>query len=181
VPGHSTAQGRTFAQPLLARRPTVVLLGWLVRDAQLAPRADSAARPTPWLRRTRLARTLQLLRAPSVALPSLPATGVARVDPTTYAENLAAIVAVARANGGTPAVLAVPSVTPPLEHLRAMGTVDAPVLAPTLPRDAFFARDPVHLTVAGNDTLAEALTAPVGRLLAEGAARSRPPGPPRTP
>ena len=180
VPGHSTAQGRAYAPDLLARRPTVVLLGWLVRDAQLAPSPDSAARPTPWVRRTRIARTLQLLRASRGAVPT-PTTGVPRVDAATFAANLGALVAQARAQRASPALLAVPMVTPPVAHLRAMATVDAPVLAPSLPRDAFFARDPIHLTVAGNDTLAEALSGPVGRLLEEAVAPARAPTPTRTP
>ncbi len=72
-------------------------------------------------------------------------------------------------------------VEPPLAHLRAMATVDAPVLAPSLPRDAFFDHDPIHLTAQGNDTLAEALSGPVRRLLAEASAPGRPPAQPRTP
>jgi hypothetical protein len=169
VPGHSTEQGKRFAEGLLARRPTVAVMGWIVRDAQLAPRPDSAARPTPWIHRTHLSRLLRgSLRPPSVAAPR---AGVPRVDATAYAANLRELLQVARTQGTAPLLLAFPMVEPPEAHLQALRTLDPPVLAPTLPREAFFERDPVHLNASGHGQLAEALLAPVQAALQQAPSR----------
>jgi lysophospholipase L1-like esterase len=93
------------------------------------------------------------------------------VDASAYAENLRGLIHASRAHGTEPLLLAFPMVEPPAAHLEALRALEAPLLAPTLPREAFFAKDPVHLNATGHARLAEALAAPVREALSRAASR----------
>ncbi|MFZ5475456.1 MAG: SGNH/GDSL hydrolase family protein [Myxococcota bacterium] len=151
VPGYSTFQGLATIDHALTLRPEVVVLAYLVRDAEraIAPDHLRVAIPTPPFA---LARLLRKVRAPRHA-PT--AADVFRVPPERYGEHLDALVARVAATGARAVLLAFPMRTPPEEHLavlRARGALEVPLAG-----DAFFAEDPLHLTPAGNDTLARAV------------------------
>jgi lysophospholipase L1-like esterase len=156
VPGHSTVQGLATLDRALALRPRVVVLAYLVRDAERASAPDAErppSRPVPPLALLRAVRTLRGSRPP---LPG----NVWRVSPPEYVANLRTLVTRVRAAGAEAWVLAFPMRTPAAEHLAALqGLADVPIVAPTLPPDAFFAEDPIHLTPAGNVLVAEAVAA----------------------
>jgi len=155
-PGHSTRQGLTFASELLARKPTVALMGWIVRDAQLAPAPDSESRPSPWMTRTRMFRGIKgLLSAPS--RPGDIGEGVHRVGPEAYRANLTRLIAEAEGAGSKVVLHAFPEVTPSRAHQAILDQLGPPVVAPALPRAAFFENDPVHLNKLGHDALARIL------------------------
>jgi len=161
-PGHSTQQGLTFAAPLLDRKPTVALMGWIVRDAQLAPAPDIEARPSPWMVRTRMFRSLKGL----LSGPSRPAgEGVYRVGPEAYRANLAQLITHAEDAESKVVLHAFPEVTPSRSHRAILDQMGRPVVAPELPRAAFFENDPVHLNALGHDALARILEDELRRAL----------------
>jgi len=164
VPGHSTAQGLRELARILEAGPTVTILAYVVRDAQLAGRRDSAARPTPPLARTHLARLLQGLFSGDGG-PSAVGVGVPRVSPPEYRENLDRMVGAARGTGAEPLVLVFPMQRPAVAHVAALEGLDAPVLEPVLDASSFFPSDPIHLTAGGHEVLAGALREPVEALL----------------
>ncbi len=154
VPGHTTEQGLRFAPPLLDRGPTVALMGWIVRDSQRAAAPDRLARPTPFLARTRLFRALRgLIASPSRQVEG----GVYRVDPEHYRQNLEQLITRAEAAGAKVVLHAFPQLEPSPGHLAVLDQLERPLIAPRLPRGAFFERDPIHLNAAGNDALARIL------------------------
>ncbi len=165
VPGWSTLQARRALPRLAALGADRVILGFVVRDAQAAPRSDAQARPTPALLDTQIGRLFGLLRVSEGGGDETAREGgTTRVPVPEYAENLRALVA-----GLAPAevlLLAFPQPEPATEWVEAMGQV-RPALVPTLPRDAFFASDPIHLTIDGNrllaDWIAEQLTGTAAR------------------
>lgn len=153
-PGWSTHQALAVSERWLELGPTRVILGFIVRDAQPASRPDHLARPSSWLWRSQLGRGLQALLLRSAG-PARPSTGGPRVSPEHFEENLSGLVALA---GDTPVVLlAFPQIHPADEHIAAMARVGPPVVAPQLSRDLFFPSDPIHLTVAGHQALAQQL------------------------
>lgn len=187
VPGYSTHQALRSVGPVLAAEPALVIYAYLVRDAQLAPRPDDQAVPTPWLGRRHLVRLLSgLLRGgPATADAPHPgprstgaAAGVPRVSPRDYASNLRQLVERARTLGSDALVVAFPMQESPLDHVLALEQVDAPRETPRLPSSAFFVSDPLHLTADGHRLLAQALEAPVRARLSGAEAPGAPsPGP----
>ncbi len=156
VPGYSSEQGLRQLDGLLAMGPDVVVLGWLVRDAQRAARADADASPRPWLQGTRLFRGLTGLLARPTPSSEVwdPAVGVARVDPERFRRNLLTAGRKVEAAGATPLVLAFPMRRPPVAHLAALDGLPWTVLRPELPAHAYFDDDPIHLDAAGHELLA---------------------------
>jgi hypothetical protein len=151
-PGWSTHQGIAVAQRWLDLGPSRVVLAYIVRDAQPASRPDHEATPAPWPIRTQIGRSLQALLLSSAG-PGRRSTGMARVPPDRYAENLRRLAGMA--GEAQVVLLAFPQVEPAEDHIAAMGTVGVPVLAPRLPTDAFYPSDPIHLTAEGHGILAE--------------------------
>lgn len=153
VPGWSTHQAVAGAARWLDLGPSRVVLAYIVRDAQLAPRPDVQARPTPWLLRTQLSRLVRGARgpAPTRAGPS-PTGGVPRVSVADYEANLRTLVD--RIGDAELTLLAFPQREPATAWVDAMGRV-GPVLAPQLPEEAFFQEDPIHLTPEGHQRLAD--------------------------
>ncbi len=171
VPGHTTHQGLTYAPPLLARGPDLVILSWLVRDAQLGQREDRAARPTPFPHNLRLTQALRKLRKRRA-----PAAGtVPRVSAEDYLGNLQSLSALATESGARVMVLAFPMVTPPEHHVNVLQQLPDPPVAPVLERGDYFAHDDVHLTASGNDKLAGLLAGPVAGIMES--TRTAPPDP----
>lgn len=156
VPGYSTAQGLARLDAALALRPSHVLLAYLVRDADPAPRPDAArpGRAPPELYLLRAVR-----RAGGPRAPAAPQGATVRVPPAQYLANLRALVERVRAAGATVEVLAFPMLRPPAAHLAALEVLaqEVPVLRPSLPADSFFPEDPIHLTPEGHLRLAQAL------------------------
>lgn len=164
VPGYTTVQGLATLDTVLSARPRIVILGYLVRDAERAarrdlPGSDRAGASTPDLQ---LLRALRILR-PAPA-PGAPTTD--RVPPADYRANLATLMQRVRDAGASPVLLAFPMKAPPAAHRAVLAAAhraeSTPLIDPVLPDEAFFAEDPLHLTPAGNDALAavvaEALT-----------------------
>ncbi len=167
IPGHSSHQGRRFARDLIARSPNVVILGWGVRDVQLAPLPDRDARPARFPRTTRLYRTLRKLFPVGAA-----AHRVHRVSPADYAANVQAVAQAAELTGSRVLLLDFPTQSPSVEHRRALQGVSKELglmlISPSLTTDAFFENDPIHLNPSGNKQLAELLEVPVRAALTRG-------------
>ena len=150
VPGYSTFQGRKTIAHALESAPSTVILAYLVRDAEAATIEDAMRPWTP---------DLWILRAlrPARTEGSPPSGATVRVPAADYVQNIRYLIEQIENSGADARVLAFPMVVPPadhLTHLSAASDLSGRLLIPTLPRDAFFARDPVHLTVEGNQTLA---------------------------
>lgn len=161
VPGYSTVQGLATLDAALSLRPRLVLLAYLVRDAELGQGPDrlrivGAAPPDFAL--------LRLMRELRGARPTPPGT-TPRVPPDEYAANLRELVRRIRQTGAEARIVAFPMRTPPVAHLGALQALadDVPIIAPTLPEEAFFVEDPIHLTPAGNAALAAQVAAALSR------------------
>lgn len=153
-PGWSTHQAVLGVSRYADLHPEGVILAFGVRDATPARRPDHEARPTPWLQRTHLFRLTRSGGAPGSA--PTPQGDTFRVPPEIYAANLHRLVA-----DLAPArvvLLAFPQrepATPWVDALRGVAAaVGIPAWTPTLPDDAFFPTDPMHLTPRGHDLLA---------------------------
>ncbi len=154
-PGWSTHQALAVAQRWLELGPSRVVMGFIVRDAQPAPRPDHLARPRPWIWRTQLVRgAFALLQRGGAGQP---AVGDPRVPPDRYETNLRALVELA--GDAEVLLLAFPQREPSAAWIEALGRVGPPVLAPQLEARHFFPSDPIHLTPAGHAALASALEA----------------------
>jgi lysophospholipase L1-like esterase len=79
-----------------------------------------------------------------------------RVPPEAYRSNLETLVARVRGSGAEAWLLAFPMREPPAAHLAVLREMSTKVrvIEPSLPADAFFAEDPIHLTPDGNRELA---------------------------
>lgn len=156
VPGYSVVQGRRVLPGLLERvQPEVVIFGYLVRDAELAPAPDESRRPGTRLQILRAMRSLRPQRSPPVS------TGVPRVSTERYQALLGEMLELARDAGAMPVLLAFPMRSQPERYLRVLESLaqeqDTPLLRPNLPAQAFFEADPIHLNPAGNQLLARAI------------------------
>jgi len=135
-----------------------VILAYGVRDSWPANRTDAEARPTHPLLRSQLGRLLRSLApdggsaSPTGRRPS--DAGTSRVPPSTFAENTRRLVE--RAGDAEVHLLWFPQQEARLPWRRALESV-GPVIAPTLDAEDYFADDPVHLTPAGHERLAEAV------------------------
>jgi hypothetical protein len=152
-PGWSTHQAAAAAGRWLELGPSRVILGYLVRDAQLAPQPDHLARPTPWIHRTRIARGLIALRPRRGGAPS--GGTQPRVPVERYVQNLELLVE--RARPAEVWLLAFPQREPSLPYRAALEARSEPLIAPVMPHQAFFERDPIHLTPEGHRLLARAV------------------------
>ena len=83
------------------------------------------------------------------------------MPPEQYRANLEALIAQVEDAGAQALVLAFPMQERPAAHLAALEGL--PVLAPELPAEAYFPRDPIHLTAEGNAQLARLLAAALQR------------------
>lgn len=151
VPGYSSYQGLATLDRVLALKPDVVVLAYMIRDADPAPVPDSEqADPGP-------AHPLQLQRALVALLPTpapAPPSGTTqRVPPAAYAQNVDALVRRVVASGAEAVLLSFPVQEARSAHQAALEERGA--LSPQLPASAFFGPDPIHLNVDGNRLLAE--------------------------
>lgn len=149
TPGYSTHQGLAELDRALQAGAERVILAYLVRDADPAPMPDSARVPVPSTGALKLPQALRSLRPKG---PVTPTGDAQRVPPAQFHDNLVALQERVRDAGAEPVLLAFPMVEPATEHVAVLDALGA--LAPTLPRDAFFAEDPIHLTPQGNAALA---------------------------
>ncbi len=173
VPGWSTEQARRGLAEWLALGPERVVLAYIVRDAWPAARVDAQARPTPVWMRTNLARLLQggmsegstSSSGASVSRPDPSDWPTTRVPPARYGENLDAIEALVAEHAPGAEVLRLAFPQPePLPEWESVLASGGPTAVVRLPREAFFAHDPVHLTAAGHQQLAQALAEGQGGL-----------------
>ena len=153
IPGQSTHQGMKVALELLEEKPDGLVLGWIVRDAQRAARADKEAKAPSGLRNTRLFRLVRGKLSNS-SIPVLE-TSPHRVDPEDYSQNLRVILDKAKANEVPVILLAFPSQDPSPGHLSVLRELGAFLVEPRLPVSAFFPEDPVHLNSTGHQQLAD--------------------------
>ncbi|MCP4807193.1 MAG: hypothetical protein GY913_26270 [Proteobacteria bacterium] len=152
VPGYSTFQGLAKLDAALATEPEIVVLGFLVRDAQLAVMADSA-RPSVGAGDPPLRLMALMARARPAGEP--PPGTVPRVPADEYRQNLEILVQWVRSSGAEPVLLAFPMQEPAEAHLAVLRSLtDVRLLAPSLPASSFFPNDPIHLTAEGNAQLA---------------------------
>lgn len=164
VPGHSTHQGRSVAMELLDLNPRLLVLGWLVRDAQRSSQADKMARAPRGLRNTRVVRWLSRSRT---AQRGQTAGGERRVSPEDFGANLQAVIDAAKERGIPVLLLQFPMQQVEPDYQRALQNLGVPVVAPKLAEDAFFPTDPIHLTAGGHRQLAEALAPSVLEALSD--------------
>lgn len=151
VPGYSTHQGLASLDRVLALKPDVVVLAYMIRDADPAPMPDAEqVDPGP-------ERTLQLQRALMALLPSpppAPPSGTAqRVPPGSYGDNLDVLTARVQASGAQAVLLRFPVQEDRAAHQAVLEERGA--LTPELPASAFFEADPIHLNVDGNRMLGQ--------------------------
>ena len=162
VPGHSTHQGKSVAMELIARKPALLLLGWVVRDVQLASMADKDVQAPSGLRATRLFRLIaQSRNAGETSLQG----GVHRVGLEDFRSNLQEIIDAAHVANVPVRLLAFPMQNPANDYLAVLEELKVPVLSPLLTAKDFFPADPIHLNAAGNQALAEALHLPLQEAL----------------
>ena len=109
----------------------------------------------------------KLVRALRPAPSGMATKTVPRVAPDDYAANVAELARRVAATGAQAVVLAFPMVDRPRAHLDALAVDSLPsgtaLLSPELPDTAFFEADPIHLTPAGNDALAQSVAASLAR------------------
>lgn len=151
VPGYSTHQGLATLDRVLALKPDVVVLAYMIRDADPAPVPDAQqADPGP-------ANPLQIQRALVSLLPkpvpAPPRGGTQRVPHQAYAENVDALVQRVQASGAKAILLSFPVQETRGAHQQILEERGA--LRPKLPAEAFFEKDPIHLNVDGNRQLAQ--------------------------
>ena len=154
MPGWSTHQAKQrIAQwPDSLKSPSTVILAYWVRDAQLAPKADHRAKPTPWPFRLQLGRLMaQALQGDSTASAT-----TARVGLSDYQDNLAEIKA--QFPNQTVYGLFFPQKSPNADYGSALAAQTQMLELPDFSEDLFFDTDPIHLTTDGHQTLADALT-----------------------
>jgi lysophospholipase L1-like esterase len=159
VPGYSSYQGLATLDRVLALKPDVVVLAYMIRDADPASLPDSEQiDPGP-------ANPLQIQRAlvsllPTPA-PAPPAGETQRVPPIAYAANVDALVRRVEGSGAQALLLSFPVQEARSEHQAVLAERGA--LSPELPAQAFFELDPIHLNVEGNQMLAQWLAAELAR------------------
>ena len=161
VPGHSSHQGRTVAVELLDHRPTVVILGWGLRDGQGAPVMDKERKPAAWLGQTHLYRWL---------VGALPGKGSGgglppRVTVTDFRDNLALVAFQAQRRDVRVLVLDMTGRAEWPNHGRLLSELGLPLVVPELTDAEHFSEDPIHMNEAGNHALAAQLEGPVRGLL----------------
>jgi lysophospholipase L1-like esterase len=156
TPGWSTHQAVLGASRWLDLKPDRVILGYIVRDAQAAPRTDAESRPTPWLMRSHVARLLaSRLKAPAAPASPLPAV---RVPVDAYRANLERLIAMA--GEAEVILLDFPHQEERVSQWSAvLWELPRPVISPKLDSAAFFEHDPIHLNAAGHRALSEQLAA----------------------
>jgi lysophospholipase L1-like esterase len=166
VPGHSTAQGVEFSRELLTMKPDIVVLGWGVRDSQLAPTPDSNATPSSLMSQIRIVRLLRkLVDSRGKETLQQESQVVARVSPEEFAQNMADIHMIASTNDIAVVDLAFPMLDYPESYYRELEGLDGLFLDPQLPDSSFFEFDTVHLTSEGHQRLAAFLERPIMGLL----------------
>lgn len=163
IPGHSSHQGRTLALELIARKPSALILAWMVRDVQSAPIPDKQARAPKGLRATRIFRLL----AEKSRAAGAPRQGAEqRVGPKDFEVNYREVIRAAAEAGVPVVVLAFPMQSPSSTHLAVLEALGVRVVQPQMKAEHFFELDPIHLNVAGNLALAKVMVEPLQAALA---------------
>jgi lysophospholipase L1-like esterase len=158
VPGHSSHQGRAVALELIAQKPDALILSWMVRDVQRAPIADKQAQAPKGLRATRIFRWLFKRSRSALGEPQ---NGVHRVAPKDFGLNYQEVIQAASLANIPILVVAFPMLEPSSAHLDVLNQLQAPIVAPKMEADHFFASDPIHLNPSGNIALAQVLVSPL--------------------
>jgi lysophospholipase L1-like esterase len=150
VPGYSTHQGLATLDRVLALNPDVVVLAYMIRDADPAPIPDAQQRDSGPAHPLQMQRALvSLLPTPA---PAPPIGDTQRVPPLLYGQNVDTLTRRIRASGAQAVLLSFPVQEDRGAHQQVLEERGA--LSPELPAQAFFAEDPLHLNVDGNRLLA---------------------------
>ena len=151
-PGWSTHQAVAHAEAWLELGPSRVIIGYIVRDAQAAPRPDAEARASPWWSGSALVGALQRARGGSAAAYSVGPTDGARVPPDAYGENLRRLIEM---SGDAEIILLSFPHQEDMSEWEAVQAELGTAWAPRLDASAFFPSDPIHLRAEGHRQLAE--------------------------
>jgi hypothetical protein len=157
IPGHSSHQGRALAVEMIARKPTLLVLAWMVRDVQTAPIPDKQARAPKGLRTSRIFRLLA-----KKSRGDTPRQGkFQRVGPKDFESNYREVLRAAAEAEVPVVVLAFPMQAPSSAHLAVLRALGVPVVQPKIEAEHFFESDPIHLNSAGNLALAKVMVEPL--------------------
>jgi len=161
VPGHSSEQGKRVAESLLEYNPTLLILGWGLRDAQKTTLADAHRRPASFPRNTALFEWLgQRLRSPAVQRGTIP-----RVSAERFQKNLEHVVSLAEAKGIKVLLLDMTGRSDTPTHASVLHKVGPPVVIPQLSNSMVFETDRIHLNRVGNRALAQLLVPAVSAMM----------------
>jgi lysophospholipase L1-like esterase len=153
VPGWSTHQAKQKVFDWRSIKPSVVLVSYIVRDAQFASLPDKEAKPTPKWHQLQLYRLLQT----SLTAPSNKSVGtVPRVSPEEYRNNLLEI------KSAFPDSIVLFFPFPQQQRSTKWINVihDFKYLSlDSFESSLFFTDDPIHLTKEGHIQLAQQLKA----------------------
>ena len=176
IPGHSTVQGMGWGKALMQRSPSVVLLGWGLRDAQQTTVPDADRRPTPFPRNTRLYRTLsQWVLSPPIGTQP-------RVAEDRYQDNMTEMIAYAKTRGIKVLLVDMTARSESPNHGRVLQGLESSVFVPNLSDADHFENDPIHLNVQGHRKFASQIAGSVKVLLSSSAeAQQSEPALPQTP
>lgn len=161
VPGHSSEQGKQVAAELLEYRPSVVIVGWGLRDGQTTTVADIDRRPTPFPRNTSV---YQWLRS-RISTAAVNRGTIPRVSPSRFQDNLEAVIAQAESVGAQVVLLDMTTRSDTPSHGLVLKRLGRVVLVPEVSATMVFERDPIHFNVDGNRAIAQLLAPVVTELL----------------
>ena len=161
VPGHSSEQGKRVAEELLEYTPSLMIVGWGLRDAEKTTLPDMHRRPASFPRNTALFAWLsQRLRSPAVRRGTTP-----RVSADRFQKNLEYVVSLAQAKDIKVLLLDMTGRSDTPTHASALHKVGPPVVIPQLSNSMVFEADRIHLNTVGNRALAQLLVPAVSAML----------------
>ncbi len=151
-PGWSTVQGLKALSIFQEISPTRVFIGFGVRDAQVARKADKDAQPSPWIVQRNLFKWLQSMKSKDSTVQVSVDSVQHRVSPEDFRDTLEEL------RSGFPNAQVVFYQFPQPDYSKEHAAVltDLGALKPTGFTSAdFFTDDPIHLTAAGHKKLAK--------------------------
>ena len=154
VPGWSTHQAKQKVAEWASFQPPVVLVSYIVRDAQPATRSDREAIPSPIWSQLHMFRLMNMFGSSSKK--SLEARGTYRVPVNEYQQNLRAIQD--SFPNSTVLFFAFPQQEPATEWVDVLHTFSG-FRIPQAPKEWFFEDDVIHLNPKGHRELAKAIRA----------------------
>ena len=151
-PGWSSQQAIQRVDSLLGMGPSRVIIGYIVRDAQLSGRSDADAEPVPWWSQTGLASFMRNYGEPRNVEYKVGGGASSRVPPDLYRQNLSRLIEM---SGDAEVVLLSFPHQSSMEDWEHVQEELGLSWQPHLDTNAFFETDPVHLTAEGHRHLAD--------------------------